>query len=238
MTRAYIVAGAGTDIGKTHISCALLRLWREQGLRCAALKPVLSGIEDDWTAGLQARSASEDARSVTPNDATRLLVALGETPTPEAVARVAPWRFRAPLAPPAAAALEGQSLDFEAIVRACETARDNPEADRVLIETAGGVMSPLTEQHTMLDLIERIGAPVIFIAGSYLGGISHALTGLVALRNCQVAAVIISESEQSAGKLEELPATLARHGVRAPMALARRGAEAEVMEDLRALDLG
>lgn len=222
MTRGYIVAGIGTDIGKTHVSCALLRLWRAQGKACAALKPVLSGIEDG-----------------APNDATRLLEALGETPNPAAIARIAPWRFKAPLAPPAAAALEGKSLDLDDIVRACTDALAQPAAPHILIETAGGVMSPLTNEHTMLDLIERVRQPVILVAASYLGAISHTLTALAALdaRKADVAAIIISESETTAGDLAELPATLARHGARAPIAIVRRGPEAGAMDDLRQLPL-
>lgn len=222
MSQGYIVAGAGTDIGKTHISCALLRLWRSQGLRCAAFKPVLSGIEDG-----------------VPNDATRLLEALGEAPTADAVARIAPWRFKAPLAPPAAAALENKALEFDAIVAACGVALADPRAERVLIETAGGVMSPLTLQHTMLDLIAALRQPVVFVAGSYLGAISHTLTALVALREqgAEIAAIIVSESEQTAGDLSDLPATLTRHGASAPICVVRRGEEARAMDDLRGLDL-
>jgi dethiobiotin synthetase len=222
VTRGYIVAGVGTDIGKTHISCALLRLWRSQGKACAALKPVLSGVEDG-----------------APNDATRLIAALGDAPTPATVAAMSPWRFKAPLAPPAAAVLEGVALDFEQIAAACETTLAQDCAPNILIETAGGVMSPLTEQHTMLDLIARLREPVIFITGSYLGAISHTLTGLAALkaRRCDVAALVVSESEQTAGKLSDLPLTLRNLGVTAPIAIVRRGVETSAAQDLRTLNL-
>jgi dethiobiotin synthetase len=246
VTRGYIIAGTGTDIGKTHIACALLRLWRAQGKTCSALKPVLSGVEDG-IAVLQARSAatteagaSEDARFVVPNDAVRLLEAIGQTPTPEAVEKMAPWRFKAALAPPAAAALEGQALDFNEIAAACESALARDCAPRILIETAGGLMSPLTERHTMLDLIERLRQPTLFITGSYLGAVSHTLTGVVALvsRGCEVAGVIVSESAQTAGRLEDFPDVLHRHGVSSSIAIVRRGAETQAMEALGRMDLG
>jgi dethiobiotin synthetase len=220
--RGYVIAGVGTDIGKTHIACALLRLWRSDGKACAALKPVLSGVEEG-----------------APNDATRLLEALGQTPSPSAIAAMSPWRFKAPLAPPAAAALEGKTLAFEEIAAACETALAQVCAPLILIETAGGVMSPLTERHTMLDLIAHLRQPVIFITGSYLGAISHTLTGLAALkaRRCEVAAVIVSESEETAGKLNDLPQTLHAHGVAMPVLVVRRGVETSVAQELRALAL-
>jgi dethiobiotin synthetase len=184
---SYVVAGAGTDIGKTYVSCALLRRWRAEGRTCAPLKPVLSGY---------------DEANLFDSDAAHLLAANGETPSREAIAAISPWRFAAPLAPPQAAKLEGRELDFAAIVEFCRSRiRAAPSHTTHLIETAGGVMSPLTHDHTMLDLIAELGAPVIFVTGDYLGAVSHTLTALEALRarNQSVALLIINESTNGVG---------------------------------------
>jgi dethiobiotin synthetase len=84
----------------------------------------------------------------------------------------------------------------------------------LLIEGAGGVMAPLTGTETCLDLIEALRAPVLFVGGTYLGAVSHALTGLEALRarGVSVAALIVSESDPSAG----LGATQAMLGAMRP----------------------
>jgi dethiobiotin synthetase len=122
-----------------------------------------------------------------------LAAALGD---PGAVLRIAPRRYRAPLAPNIAARLEGDTLMLDdmvidAVARAAEL-----REGLLLIEGAGGVMSPLTDGETNLDMIAALGAPVLLVAGSYLGTISHVLTALVALRaaKAEVAAVVMSES--------------------------------------------
>jgi dethiobiotin synthetase len=62
-------------------------------------------------------------------------------------------------------------------------------------------MAPIDETHTGLDLMARLGHPLILVTGSYLGAISHTLTALVAVRErgILVRGIIVSESEQSVG---------------------------------------
>jgi dethiobiotin synthetase len=185
--QALFVTGAGTELGKTHVACALIRAWRAQGLRCGAFKPVASGVED--AAG---------------SDPGRLLAALGEPLSPEALQRVCPWRFREPLAPPLAAEVEGVALDSAAMLGACTTALAQARAasvDVFVIEGAGGLLSPLTQTLTCLDLLRALGLPSLFVMGDYLGAVSHALSGLELLRQAQlaVAQVVVSESAGGVG---------------------------------------
>jgi dethiobiotin synthetase len=65
-------------------------------------------------------------------------------------------------------------------------------------------MAPLSEGRNNLDLIEALDVPALFVAGSYLGAISHALTGLTCLdvRGVEIAAIIVSESAESVGLAE------------------------------------
>jgi dethiobiotin synthetase len=175
---ALFVTGTGTDIGKTYVSCALIRALKARGAAVDAFKPVVSGF---------------DPRDAAGSDPARLAAALGD---PAGLFRIAPRRYRAPLAPNLAARLEGQTvvlddLVIDAVARTAEL-RDG----LLLVEGAGGVMSPLTDTATNLDMIAALGAPALLVAGSYLGTISHVLTALVALRAAQarVAAVVLSES--------------------------------------------
>ena len=66
----------------------------------------------------------------------------------------------------------------------------------MLIEGVGGIMVPLDERHTVLDWMSALRLPVLLVAGSYLGTISHTLTALhvLAQRNLDIAAVVVSES--------------------------------------------
>ncbi len=153
-----------------------------------------------------------------------LLEALGRLPTLENLGRISPWRFSAPLSPDMAAAVEGRVLDMAATQAFCETAALAAK-DILLIEGAGGVMTPLNARKTQLDLIAALGLPLIFVGGSYLGAISHALTALDALqsRGLEVRATVISET---AGSTVDLGATCSslEHFTAAPVLALRRGA--------------
>jgi dethiobiotin synthetase len=189
---AIFVTGTGTDVGKTFLSAALIRHWRAAGHTVAAFKPVVSGF---------------DPGTVQTSDSSVLLAALGRPITD--IETISPWRFTAPLSPDMAAAREGRTLDFDAIV---EFSRRVAKADRVLIEGVGGIMVPLDERHTVLDWMSALRLPVLLVAGSYLGTISHTLTALrvLAQRNIEVVAVAVSESTVPGAPLDETVATIAR----------------------------
>ncbi|WP_297508174.1 dethiobiotin synthase [uncultured Caulobacter sp.] len=176
--KALFVAGTGTDLGKTHVACALLRAARARGLSVDAFKPVVSGLDPD---------APETS------DPARLAAAMGR---PEAWESISPRRYRAPLAPHLAARLEGDTLVMNDLIADCRAWLAESDADLALVEGAGGVMSPMTDEATNLDLMAALGLPVLLVAGSYLGTASHLLTALAVLRarGLTVAAVVVSES--------------------------------------------
>ena len=175
---ALFVTGTGTDIGKTYVTCALIRALKARGAAVDAFKPVVSGF---------------DPADATGSDPARLAAALGD---PGGVFRIAPRRYRAPLSPNIAARLEGQTLSLDDMVIDAMARTAEARDGLLLVEGAGGVMSPLTDTETNLDMIAALGAPVLLVAGSYLGTISHVLTALVALRGAKarVTAVVMSES--------------------------------------------
>ena len=179
--RALFVSGAHTDVGKTWAACALLRAARAKGLSVAALKPAVSGIDPgDWS----------------DSDPGRLLDAMGRELTDVALDEIAPLRFAAPLSPPMAARLKGVDLRISRLVAFCRAGLAASDADLMLVEGAGGVMSPMAEDGTCLDLMMALGLPAVLVGGSYLGAISHTLTALETLRARGVAvdAVIVSQS--------------------------------------------
>ena len=179
--RSLFVAGTGTDIGKTHVACALIRAVLARGLSVDAFKPVVSGFDP------------ADAEA---SDPGRLAQALGE---PAALTRISPRRYRAPLAPNLAARLEAETLRLEDLVADCEKRLARADRDLLLIEGAGGVMSPLTDTATNLDLMVALGLPILLVAGSYLGTISHVLTALevIRTRGLTVSGIVMSESQDA-----------------------------------------
>jgi dethiobiotin synthetase len=97
----------------------------------------------------------------------------------------------------------------------------------LLIEGAGGVMSPLSDGATVLDLIEALDAPVLLVTGTYLGAISHTLTAVEVLRRrgVNIRAVVINENEGSGTTLEEMHESLRVLAGGVPVFSVERGGE-------------
>ena len=197
---AYFVTSTGTDIGKTFVTAGLIRYLREARQSVHALKPVVSGY---------------DPSVVETSDPAVLLSALGRQVSADEVEAIAPWRFRAPLSPDLAAAREGRSIDFGALVAFSRDAVDK-ETGMLFIEGVGGIMVPLDANRTVLDWMAALQIPLLLVVGGYLGTISHTLTALdvLATRHLKVAAIVVSESERNPVELDDTVASIARfaHG--------------------------
>ena len=157
---AVFITGTGTDVGKTFVCAGLIRYFRRLGQPVAALKPLVSGFDPVAPSG---------------SDPAILIKALGCEVTPEELNRVSPWRFRAPLSPDMAARAENKAIDLQAVVDFCRAAIARNDG-ALLIEGIGGIMVPLDARHTVLDLMSLLNLPLILVAGSYLGTLSHVLS--------------------------------------------------------------
>lgn len=199
---AIFITGAGTDVGKTFVACGLIAELRRRGHAVAVFKPLASGF---------------DPAQPQASDPGALLSALGAPVSPANLDRIAPFRYRAALAPDMAAAAEGQSVDFNAVVDFSRRAA--AAAEFVIIEGVGGVMSPITERHTVIDWIAALGIPTLLVTGTYLGAQTHALTALAALqrRSIAVHAVVASETADSTVSVSENMRALARFAAPVPV---------------------
>jgi dethiobiotin synthetase len=179
------VTGTDTNVGKTHVTCLIVRQLVAQGCCVAAYKPVCSG----------AVATSPDAPDSALNDAyrwedvDRLKSAIGGNWSAD---QICPQRFEAPLAPPVAARLEGRFVDFDLLVQGAD---QFDAADILLIEGAGGWLSPVTDTKLVADLAVALNAPVLIVARSGLGTINHTLMTIesVRARRLAVAGVILNE---------------------------------------------
>ena len=186
---SLFITATGTGVGKTFIACALARALVAGGWPTDVLKPVLSGF---------------DPKDPANSDAGLLLQALGR-PLDE-IERISPWRFKTALAPPSAARAEGVKLTAAAVTKLCRERIEAAGDSMLLIEGAGGVMSPIADYATNLDLAAELQSPVLLITGSYLGAISHTLTALAAVRERGVPLVglVVNESGGDAPPAAEL----------------------------------
>jgi dethiobiotin synthase len=168
------VTGTDTAVGKTVAAAALaLRL------KATYWKPVQTGTGPDTAAGVYT------------DDDTLTVARLAGVPT------VPPcWRLPEPLSPHAAAALAGISITVQDLLSA------RPLVQPLVVEGAGGVLVPLNDRETMLDLMAALALPAVVVARSTLGTINHTLLTLAALRQRQipVAGVILNGPPNSGNR--------------------------------------
>jgi dethiobiotin synthetase len=207
---AFFITATGTDIGKTFVASGLIRHWRAAGRPVAALKPVATGF---------------DPAAAAASDAGVLLAALGRPVTPAEIDRISPWRFAAPLSPDMAAQRENRPINFDALVKFSRNAVDSNKGT-LLVEGIGGIMVPLDDRHTVLDWMIALNIPLVLVAGSYLGSLSHTLTALDGLmrRGLAVKALVVNETPGSAVTVESTIATIAGFARTIPIIGMRRSA--------------
>ncbi|ODS42857.1 MAG: dethiobiotin synthase [Candidatus Altiarchaeales archaeon IMC4] len=92
-----------------------------------------------------------------------------------------PYCFATPCSPHLAANLAGCSIDPSVIRRATRALAERYEV--VLLEGAGGLLVPLTEELSFLDYLEQEGAPLIVVSSPRLGSINHTLSVLELARH-------------------------------------------------------
>lgn len=214
---AVFITGTGTDVGKTFVTAGLIRCFRELGQPVNALKPLVSGFDPAAPSG---------------SDPAVLLEALGREASPEEVQRISPWRFRAPLSPDMAARAEDRSIDFAEAVDFCKAAIARTISGALLIEGIGGIMVPLDNRHTVLDLMVALRLPLLLVAGSSLGTLSHVLCAqdVILRHDLDLCAIVVSETKDAAVPFEATLASLSNFtnapllGLRREVPAARNGA--------------
>lgn len=190
--KGIFITGTDTGVGKTVVAAALARFLSERGLTVGVMKPAESGVTDPSRPG---------------PDAALLQWASGCTADAN---EIAPYRLRAPLSPSQAAKKEQIFIDFSALITtAKKIGQDN---DFLIVEGAGGLMSPLSGGLLMADLARGIGLPLLVVTTPRLGTINHTLmTVYCALQmELPVAGYLINRMPLSANEAEEgAPHTLA-----------------------------
>lgn len=160
--RGLFITGTGTGVGKTYVTALIARALAAAGHRVGVYKPVASGCRRD------------DGRAVC-EDAALLWQAAGR---PGEFERVCPQCFVEPLAPHLAARAEHKSIDSTLL----RTGLDfwTSQSDIVLIEGAGGLMSPVSDDEFVADLAFDFGFPLVVVTPNVLGTIHQTLSTLIA----------------------------------------------------------
>jgi dethiobiotin synthetase len=175
LKQTFFITGTDTGVGKTVLTALLAQFLRERGVNAVALKPICSGGRAD----ARALRATMDG-----------VLSLDE---------INPWHFRAPIAPLLAACRERKRVHLSKVlahVRALQK-----RFDVLLIEGAGGLLSPLGENFDSGDLIAALGALPLVVAPNRLGAVNHILLTLEVLPHSAAAGarvVLMSPPKQDA----------------------------------------
>jgi len=166
------VTGTDTGAGKTIVAAALVAAMAAAGQPVRAHKPAVTGLDEPPGAW--------------PPDHELLAGVSGMTPE-----QVAPLRYGPAVSPQLAAQLAGEQIEPEALAAAARRAGANGP---LIVEGAGGLLSPLAVQYTVCDLAVALGLPLLIAARPGLGTINHSLLTLAAARaaGLQVLAVVLT----------------------------------------------
>src|SRR5476649_1528457 len=155
MKQTLFITGTDTGVGKTVLTALLVKFLRGRSVNAAALKPVCSGGR---------------------GDARKIFAAMDGALSLD---EVNPWHFRAPVAPLLAARRENKKVKLSQVVAHARAMQKR--FDILLVEGAGGLLSPLGENFNSRDLILALRAMPIIVAQNKLGAVSQILLTLEAL---------------------------------------------------------
>ena len=169
--KGIFVTGTDTGVGKTVVTAGLTRILRAAGLDAAPMKPVQTGCVST-------------GESLSAPDLEFALCAAGLAPDPSEKHLMCPYCYEPACSPHLAGRLAGHDPQVDKIVEAAR--RLGRRRQVVIAEGAGGVLVPLNERETMLDLMRQLHWPVVLVARGALGTINHTLLSLRALRGADV----------------------------------------------------
>jgi dethiobiotin synthetase len=162
-SHGFFITGTDTGVGKTLIACALLRAYAASGARVVGMKPVAAGA-----ARMSGQLVNGDVEA---------LIAAGNVRASRE--HINPYCFEPPIAPHVAARLAGVEIELTRMRSAYDALA--AQADRVIVEGAGGFCIPLNARETSVDLAQHLGLPLILVVGMRLGCLNHALLTVQAI---------------------------------------------------------
>lgn len=148
MTKGIFITATGTDVGKTYVSALIVKAIREKGINCGYYKPALSG-------------------DVYPNDCEYVLKTAGINKDAN---NYVSYKFKPAVSPHLASQLENNPIELNKIIS--DFNRIKIEHDYVLVEGAGGIVCPFSDNLLLPDVIKALGLDIIIVASASLGTIN------------------------------------------------------------------
>jgi len=179
-----VILGCGTGVGKTRLSVALLRALAARGLPALGLKPIESGIQlgVDFHGESGAPPVGSDAAALAEASSVQSQLPLAHPL----------YALRAPVSPHLAARAAGTQIDVKRVVEWVAHAENSvtplvasPSVFCTVVETAGGVFSPLAPGVANFELARALEPAVwVLVAADALGVLHEVSATLKAMRAC------------------------------------------------------
>lgn len=200
LAQGYFITGTDTNVGKTFVTVALMRYFRQQGKTVLGMKPVASGciVGQD---GLR----NEDALLLQRHASKQVDYHL-----------INPYAFELPVSPHIAAQEVGQEVELSVIKKNYQVLKE--QAELVLVEGIGGWLAPINQSADVADLAIFLQLPVILVVAIRLGCISHARLSYAAIKSSGIACAgwVANCTEESMLKRQENIETITQN-VQAPL---------------------
>ncbi len=180
--KGFFITGTDTNVGKTVVTAALLAVLRAAGKDAVPMKPIQTGC-------------TEPNGVLVGPDLEFCLGMTGLSPGAEERRHMEVYAFKPACSPHLAAAQANTVIEFSSIAESFRILSQRREC--VLVEGAGGVMVPITGRLTMLDLMVKLGLPVVLVARPGLGTVNHTLLSLRELRRAglPVSGVVLCQAQ-------------------------------------------
>ena len=187
------ISGIDTDIGKTYATGMIAKSLMQQGVNVITQKLVQTGVAINPNSGVI--GIADDII------VHRELMGIPLQPS-DTDSTTCPYRYEKPASPHLSAKLANEVLNPDVITSATKSLQADYEV--VLLEGAGGLLVPITEQLLTLDYIAKQGYPVVLLTSGRLGSINHTLLSLEAMtsRGLKVHSVIYNHIHDNADQTD------------------------------------
>lgn len=173
--KAFLVTGTDTGIGKTFVGSMLAKAFSKMNMKVGVFKPVETGI----------KTFPKDAKSLQKAASSSL-----------SLDTICPYQFKDPVSPWAASQIERKEISFKTLENMYHEIAETH--DITVVESAGGLLVPISNEGTFADLAKRLNLPILLVVGLRLGAVNHALLTLevAKMKDLTILGYILNEFTQ------------------------------------------
>jgi len=154
--KSLFVTGTDTNIGKTCVAASIVKNLRDRNIDVGVMKPFASGYKKN------SNSISEDVE-----------ILMRYSGSHDPIDLVNPYFFEIPTSPYDACKILAQKISLKKITDAYHVLLSSH--DLLIVEGIGGLMTPITQNYFVSNLISELNIDTIIVTGSKLGTVNHTL---------------------------------------------------------------